>query len=276
MKKNFLTVIALLTVFALALAGCGKEEAPETTVAPTTVAVTEAAPELGLSDWSMSATTWSSPNGATIHLNATPLGYAEGYSAAMIVRLEGEDVANVPCDWDGTHYTASVELNAADGYCYYILMTAADGNTMEEPLNTPTAPIYESFINMESSLSAYCSVIVESHTASDSKLTITGGTAQVQAPKITNNNEVITVSEAVLNLMVNGESVASEKLKLEETDEMGAYQADLANVSFKVPELDADQPLILTLDVELSNGQALSATGGTFFYIDGDLLTAVG
>ena len=275
MRKNFLTMIAILAVFALVFSGCGSKEPAETSAAAETAAA-ETAPALGLSDFSLSTTTWSSPNGATVHLDAVPHGYAEGQSASFVVRLEGEDIANIPCQWDGTHYTASAELSAADGLCYYVLMTGADGNTAEVPVNTPTLITDEALINMASSLESYCNLMVEESAFADGKLTISAGSAQVQAPAITNGGEKITVGEAVLVLTFNGEEVASEKITLEESETAGSYTLALSGISFKVPEMENDQQLNLSLNVTLSNGQSLTAAGGTFYYNDGEMLTAVG
>ena len=279
MRKNHLVIIALLTVCALVFAGCGKQEAPETTAAPAASSVTAAAEEdivLGLQEWTLSASTWSSPNGATVHLSATPISYIDGCSAAFIVRLEGEELAFQPCQWDGKTYTASVELNAADDLCYYVVMNAPSGHTMEVPVNTPTAPTNEALINMATSLSSYCNLMVETTAFADSKLTITAGSVQVQTPRITNDGESITVSKASLVLTFDGEEKDSEKLKLTEGETAGLYELALTDVSFDVPAMENDQQLNLVLNVELSNGQTLTSAGGTFFYNDGELLTAVG
>ena len=282
MRKNFLTIIALVAVFAFVFAGCGKQDAAEnTTAAPasptaaTSAAIGEA-PALGLSDWHLSTTTWSSPNGATVHLTATPISYDDGCSAAFVVRLEGEEVGFQPCQWDGKAYTASVELNAADDLCYYVIMNSPDGKTIEVPVNTPTAPTNEALINMASSLTSYCNLMVETSAFADGKLTITAGSAQVQTPKITNDGDTITVSKAVLALNFDGEEKDSEKLTLTEGETTGLYEMALTDVSFDVPEMENDQQLNLVLNVELSNGQTLTCAGGTFFYNDGELLTAVG
>lgn len=277
MRKNVLTMIALIAVFAMILAGCGSEKAPETTAAAAATTAQPAAPQpLGLASFSLSTTTWSSPDGATVNLTAAPLGYEEGQSAVFLVRLEGEDAAAVPCQWDGTNYTASAELNAADGYCYYVRMTSADGSSEEIPVNTPTDPTDEALINMAASLNAYCSVMVESSAFESGKLTVSAGSIQVQAPKITNNGETITASEAVLVLSFNAEEVDRETLTLAQGDTAGSYEAELKDLAFDIPEMENDQNLILTLNVTLSNGQVLSAPGGNFFYNDGELLTAVG
>ena len=118
-RKNILAVIALVAVFAFALIGCGSKDNEPTANTAASVPEMSAGQELTLTSSTLTAATWSSPNGATVNLTATPNGYAEGQSAAFIVRLEGEEAASVPCEWNGSAYTASADLNAADGYCYY-------------------------------------------------------------------------------------------------------------------------------------------------------------
>lgn len=276
-----MSILAVILVLALALCACGTAKVPEvaaTAPATTASAVTEApAPlVLALSDWSMRATTWSSPNGATIHISATPESYADGLIAAFEVRLNGEDVAVVPCEWDGTVFTASADLNAADGYSYYVVLTAADGTTEEIAVNTASQPTAEAFVNMETALASYCSVTVEQSTFEGSKLALASGKAQIQAPTITNDNEVITCAKSELVLMFNGEPLATKALTLNETETAGLFEAPLQNITFDVPEMEDDQQLDLYLNVTLSNGQVLSAFGGNWFYNNEGLLPVVG
>lgn len=271
-KKNILALIALICVSALLLTACGSKEAESTEAAETV----QQEAVLGLSDWSLSASTWSSPNGATVNLTATPNSREDGQFAVFSVRLEGDDVENVPCDWDGTHYTASAELVAADGYCYYVVLTTAEGKQAEVAINTPTNPVDEALINMETALNSYCNLLVETSDASGSKLTITAGTAQIQPPRITNEGEAISCTEAVLVLNFNGEEVTREALTLPEADANGAYELSIAGITFDIPEMEDDQQLSLRLDVTLSNGQTLTDSNGTWSYIDGALVSAVG
>lgn len=273
MKK--IRTLALLTLLMLALCACGKTEAPAETTAAPTVAPAPLAP-LTLTEWTMSASTWSSPNGATVHLTATPAAYSDSQSAAFIVRLEGDDIENVPCQWDGTHYTASADLNAADGYCYYVTLTGADGETAEIAINTPAAPTNEAVINMETSLNTFCTLLVEASDADSKKLTITGGIAQIQLPRITNDGEAITCTDAVLVLSFNGAEADRKELKLPEPDPNGLYTLNIADNRFDIPAMEDDQQLTLRLDVTLSNGQILTDANGTWSYIGGQLVSAVG
>lgn len=270
-RTTILVLVALLTAFALMLTGCGAKESPETTEAPDVLG-----PALGLASWEMSATTWSSPNGATVHVTAVPTSHTDGQNAVFTVRLEGNDVQTIPCEWNGTAYTASAELNAADGYCYYVTLTAADGEQAEIAVNTPAAPVDEALINMQAALNSYCHLLVEASEADGKKLTITGGTVQIQPPQIANNGEVITCAEAVLVLNFNGQEVARKALTLSEPDQGGLYTLDIAGTVFDIPQMEDDQQLALQLDVVLSNGQTLTDANGTWFYNDSQLVSAVG
>lgn len=282
MKK--MTILAVVLALAIALTACGSEKAPETTAAtaaPTTAANVPAetsvpVQSLTLTDWSMSASTWSSPNGATIHISATPSFYEEGQTADFIVRLESDDVTMIPCQWDGTSYTASADLNAANGYCYYVMLTAADGTAEEVAVNTPAAPCNEAFIDIEAALESYCSITVEESSFDSSKLTLSAGKVQVKTPQITNDGETITCQEASLVLTFNGEALGQKALTLSEAEEGGLFEAPLENISFDIPEMENEQSVELTLNVTLTNGQVLSAFGGTWTHTEEGFLPVVG
>lgn len=276
-----MSILAVILVLALALAACGSEKAPETTAAATvaaTTVATEAAPAqaLSLTDWTMAASTWSSPNGATIHISATPSHYEEGQKADFIVRLEDAQIASIPCDWDGSVYTAAADLNAANGYGYYVVLTAADGTATEVAVNTPAEPTNDTFINMETALEAYCNVYIEESAFESSKLTLTSGNVQVKTPTITNEGEVITCQEAVLVLSLDGEVLDQKTVTLAASDTEGLLEAPLENLVFDIPEMEDDQKAELTLNATLTNGQVLSAFGGNWFYNEEGLLPVVG
>ena len=274
-RRSLLAVIALIAMLTLVLAGCGSDDKNTADTTPSVPELTAGQP-LDLTSSSLTAATWSSPNGATVTLTAVPNGYSQGQSAAFIVRLEGEEAANVPCDWDGSAYTAAADLNAADGYCYYVLLTAADGTQTEVAINTPTAPTDDALINLASSLESYCNMTVEASTLDGSTLTITTGSVDVQAPRITNNGETITCSEAELVLTFGEEVLGTAQLKLDEAEIPGSYTANISGISFSIPGMEDDQQLSIRLDVTLSNGQFLTASGGTFYFLNGEMVSSVG
>ena len=272
-RKTISVLIALLCAFSLVLTGCGKsEQAPETTAAAA-APMEEAA--LGLSGWELDSSTWSSPNGATVHITATPVSYTEGMSANFVVRLEGTDVTTVPCQWDGSAFTASAELNAEDGYCYYMTLTSGEQQA-EVAVNIPAEPVDETLVNMATALNTYCTLMVEESEAAENKLTLTAGTVRIQPPAIRNNGQAVTCSEAVLVLTFNGEEVGRKALELAEADDRGVYEISLSGIAFEIPELEDDNQLNLRLDVTLSNGHTLSDANGSWAYMDGQLLGIVG
>ena len=281
MKK--LTIWAMMLVLAIALTACGGEKTPEATetmaaatIATAPVESTLPAQPLALNSWELSASTWSSPNGATVHITATPSHYEEGQRADFLVRLESDEVSSIPCQWDGTSYTASADLNAANGYCYYVILTAADGTATEVAVNTPAAPTNEAFIDIEAALESYCSITIEDSVCENGKLTLTSGQVQVKAPTITNEGETITCQETALVLSFNGEELKREILTLSETDTAGLFETALENVSFDIPQLKADEKVELALQVTLSNGQELYAYGGDWLYENDGLMPVVG
>lgn len=269
MKKTLLTVAALVLVLATVLTGCGSEGGK--------VAKLKEGDALELTEWSMNATAWSSPNGATVNLTATPNGYLEGQSVEFVVRLEGEDIAAVPCQWDGQVYTASADLNAADGYCYYAVLTAANGAQTEVAVNTPNDPTDDSLIHMETALNAYCEASVSESSLSDGKLTVDGGSMKIQLPFLTLDTGAVTCQEAKLVLLHNGAEASEQSLTVPEAGSDGACVVDLSGIGFEVPgSIEDEHQLSLRLDVTLSNGHTLTAPAGVWYYMDGELLLAVG
>lgn len=277
-RKTMLVLVAVLCAFSLVLTGCGKgEDVPETTAAAPVIEVSTPEEEitLGLSGWELDSSTWSSPNGATVRITATPVSFAEGMTADFVVRLEGADVLTVPCQWDGAAFTGSAELNAQDGYCYYVILTSG-GHRYEVPVNTATEPVDETLVNMATALNTYCTLLVEDSEAAEGKLTLTAGTARIQPPTIKNDGQPVTCTEAALVLTFNGEEVGRKALDLPAADDTGAYEFPITGVSFDIPEMEDDNQLNLQLDVTLSNGYRLSDASGSWSYMDGQLLGIVG
>ena len=197
--------------------------------------------------------------------------------AVFTVRLEGEEVASVPCEWDGSVYTASAELNAEDGYCYFVLLTSASGTESEVTINAPSAPTDETLIDLADALNTYATVTVNTSELKDGKLTITDGTAQLQLPKLTLREGNVVCQEANLILSYDGQEVAREALSGVEADETGISNVSLTGVSFTVPgEMEDDHQLSLRLEAQLSNGQSITAPGGAWYYFDGGLILSVG
>lgn len=283
MKKKVLSIL-LVIIMVLSLAACGKkdegaapseEKAPDQTAAA--AAAEDAARSLSLTEVSFSVTTWSSPNGATVNLTAVPSDYAKGDSAQFVVRLNDTEVESVPCEWKDKAYTASAELNGADGYGYYVVITGKDGSVTEIPVNTPEEPVDEKLVNLASSLQSYCSLTLNDASLEGDSLTVLSGYALVQAPRITVNDENVACAQANLVLLMDGNEIASTPLTMAPGEADRSYDASITDMNFEVPgELTDGAQLVLRLDAVLTNGQTLTAQGGSWTMENGVVANAVG
>ena len=281
MNKKVLSVL-LVIVMVLSLFACGKKDegtAPfeEKTPAQTAASVESPARALSLTEVSFSVTTWSSPNGATVNLTAVPSDYAKGDSAQFVVRLNAVEVESVPCEWKDKAYSASAELNGADGYGYYVIITGKDGSIAEIPVNTPEEPVDEALVNLASYLQSYCTLTLNDAALEGDNLTILSGYALVQAPRITENSDNVACAQASLVLTLDGQEIASVPLTMAPGETDRSYDSTITDMSFTIPgDLSDGQQLMLRLDAVLTNGQTLTAQGGSWTAQNGVVANAVG
>lgn len=281
MNKKVLSALLAVAV-VLSLCACGKKaETPASTEsetpAPTTASQENAGRELSLTEVSFSVTTWSSPNGATVNLTAVPNEHAKGDSAEFVVRLDADTVASVPCEWKDNAYVASAELNGADGYGYYVIITGKDGSIAEIPVNTPEEPVDEALVNLASYLQSYCTLTLNDAALEGDNLTILSGYALVQAPRITENSDNVACAQASLVLTLDGQEIASMPLTMAPGETDRSYDSTITDMSFTIPgDLFDGQQLMLRLDAVLTNGQTLTAQGGSWTAQNGVVANAVG
>lgn len=281
MNKKVLSAL-LAAAVVLSLCACGKkaESTPTTeekAAAQTAESVESSARTLSLTEVSFSVTTWSSPNGATVNLTAVPNEHAKGDSAEFVVRLDADTVASVPCEWKDNAYVASAELNGADGYGYYVIITGKDGSIAEIPVNTPEEPVDEALVNLASYLQSYCTLTLNDAALEGDNLTILSGYALVQAPRITENSDNVACAQASLVLTLDGQEIASVPLTMAPGETDRSYDSTITDMSFTIPgDLSDGQQLMLRLDAVLTNGQTLTAQGGSWTAQNGAVANAVG
>ena len=281
-KKKF---ISIALVLCLALSACSsKTVVPQSTTAPPTAATTQATSpvtvrsleqaeaEGGLASWELAALVWSSSNGATVTFTAQPRAYEKGQGASFVVRLEGQEVENVSCDWDGTYFTASADLEAADGYEYECVFFPAQGASEHYTLSDA----YDSLVYMKRSLDAYCNLYISDFKDADGKFTVTAGWASVQLPQLTTAGTTVGFQRAQLVFLLNGETIETQDINLPKGEGQGSYESSLSNISFTMPQMDDDYQLDLMLVVTLTNGEELNANGGSWFYNNNELKMAAG
>lgn len=284
-KSALIARVLALCLAASALTGCSnKPVQPQVTTAPTeTTQATQPtqAPagslahvesEGSLQAWELSAQVWSSSNGATVTLTAQPRAYEKGQGASLVVRLEGKEVENVSCNWDGNYFTASVDLEAADGYEYECVFFPAQGVGEHYTLSDA----YDSLVYMKRSLDAYCNLYISDFKDADGKFTVTAGWASVQLPQLTTAGTTIGFQKAQLVFTLNGETIETQDIDLPKGEGEGSYESSLSNISFTMPQMDDDYQLDLSLVVTLTNGEELTANGGSWFYNNNELKMAAG
>lgn len=290
MKKRMtrLLLVILAAALLVTMAGCGAADNSEQ-VAQLQQSVEELTAQVealtarveslekagGLKDWSLSVQPWSSSNGATVTLSAQPENYQAGQTALFSIRLNDVEVANVVCAWDGTSYTASAELEAADGYSYFCTLVGTDGTREQIALNTVENPADETLVYLQSSMNAYSNVVVETWEATDTAMTITSGYVQVQLPRL-GAGQGVSMMKAELVFELNAEELERVKLDLPEGEGVGSYEMALSDIRFKMPELEDDYQLDLWLEVALSSEETLVTSAGSWYYNAGELNMLVG
>lgn len=285
-RKKTALIAALALCATVILSGCGKEpkadanatapaqttEATQTTASAPAGSLAHVETEGSLQSWELTAQVWSSSNGATVTLTAQPRAYEKGQGASFVVRLEGKEVENVSCSWDGKYYTASADLEAADGYEFECVLFPPQGVGEHYTLSDA----YDSLVYMKRSLDAYCNLYISDFKDADGKFTITAGWASVQLPQLTTAGTAIGFQKAQLVFALNGETVETQDVNLPQGEGQGSYESSLSNISFTMPQMDDDYQLDLSLVVTLTNGEELTADGGSWFYNNNELKMAAG
>lgn len=279
--------VLMCSVLVLALAGCGKEKDDKVTTLESenaqlqeeldsANAQLDQLEKAGLKTWDLSAIAWIDANGATVTFTGEPNAHEDGQTAQLLVRFNGEEMASQDCTWDGSKYTAVVDLEAADGYSYTCVLTAADGTMEQIVLSSPDNPTVDTLVYMQSSLTAYCNLFVADYEVKDEKMNITSGYVQVQLPQISADGSKVTFEGAELVFLLNGETLETQKIDLPQGEGAGSYESALTSVSFNMPEMKDDYQLDLNLNVKLSGGSTITANGGSWFYNNGKLNMVVG
>ena len=169
----------------------------------------------------------------------------------------------------------TVDLNAANGYGYYFIITTADGNPTRMELNTPNNITDDTLVYMETALSAYANMVMESWEEKDGKLVVTSGFVQVQMPRLTADGKTGYAGSQLI-LKCNDQEVERKAIDLPQGEGIGSYEAAVSNQAFTLPTLESDGLLELWLEVTLSNGQTIETCACTWAYMDGALVPSVG
>lgn len=293
MKKNVFSVLVLIVMVAalmVSFTGCNAADedsaakiaeleqvnaALQDKVNALTAELDSMKQKAALQDWTLDAAAWNDGNGATVTFTATPVNYVEGQRAALSVRMGDLEAESTNCVWDGTAFTGSVELTAADGYSYYCILTSANGSQDEIILNSPENITNETLVYLGSNLNAYANMIVEDWEATGTNLVVKSGYVQAQMPRLSANGAV-SIAKAALVLKLNGQESSRQELAIPTGEGDGSYEMSLADISFVMPAMADDYQLDLYLEITLSTGNTIQASGGSWYSNNGELLLVVG
>lgn len=228
-----------------------------------------------IADWSLTGKPLVQGSGAEVTLTVTPARYQEGQLVSFRVHLDGQLTAELYCDWDGTAYIGTVELDAADGYSYSLLLTEPSGAQEYRELNSPANPVDAALVYMYSSLSASCSLTITDWTVGDDSLAIGGGSVDIRLPRMTSTGEKAECSGISLVLQLDGQELSRKNVMIPQTEE-STICIPLSATAFEIPALEEGSQLDLWLEVILSDGQTLTHSGNSWFFFEGELIQSVG
>ena len=230
----------------------------------------------GLESWDMQAEPWVNRSGATIRFRAVPVNHPDGQTAAFVVRLDGQEIADMDCAWDGTAYAATLDLDAADGYGFYCVLVSENGMREQFALNTPENPVEDALVYLRTAMISYANLVVESWHDAGGKLTVSSGYVQVQTPRLSADGNAVTYTGADLVLQLNGQELGRKELDLPAGEGANSYETELHDIAFDIPEIVDGDRMELWLEVSLSGGEELLTSGGSWGCYDGDLILEVG
>jgi hypothetical protein len=229
----------------------------------------------GLKDWSLTLMPRSDGLGASVKLTAVPAHYENGMKAVFLIRLEGAQVAEVPCIWENNTFSAETEVYAADGYGYYCILTDGEGERRQIPLTTPDNPVEEMAVYLETSLNAYCNLLLDGWQADEGKLTLTNMYVQAQLPLLS-ADENLSIQNTQLVLSHNGQDVQTQTVTLLPGEGERGFEGTLTDISMPLPEMGEEDQLELRLEILLSDGRKLISSAVSWYKNGGELFSVVG
>ena len=288
---QLLILAAVAIAMVLSMAACGEKTPPidpeyvaqleqevidlRAQVDSLTQDLDEMARNAVLKDYTMKAVPRADNSGALVDITAVPMAHRDGQTALFTVTLDGEQIITQQAIWTGEAYTATLDLDAADGYGYYCILTEADGTEKQAVLATVDNPVYDTCIYLSSGLNPYCNMFVKNWTYDEKTLTLSSGFIQLQLPRIV-SDDGLDYSSSQLVLQLNGQEVQRQSITLPKGEGEGSYELAITDLVFDMPEMDNDYQLDLWLDVTLSDGSVLTQSGCSWTYNDGDLSISVG
>lgn len=244
-----------------------------------------------ISEFQTKVTAWQDYRGASVRVSMVPKTIRPDDQVYLSVLLDGQQVQNVLCQYDGLSYTAVVELPATDGYAYYVRVVHADGtqeqNTLiSEEISDHTTPVY-----LEAVLACHADLDVMTWDFSGrGNLEVTAFVA-ANAPGVMAEGDWPTWKRLELVLLRNGRELSRadhlEQAKAwmdenviymtpeitteEKYMDMLWLNCDLGTLTYKLTDLAEGDVIELRIEAELSNGLTAENSGSVWEFRDGTL-----
>lgn len=237
-----------------------------------------------LLEYDFEATVLEDLSGARIQFTAVPNTWQDGDWAVLSIRLEGSEVAKADCVWDGAGLVAYTALPAANDYAYYFALYHADGTQEQQVLEASRYDHYA--VDVKEGL-GYDVQISPAYQISFGQWTMRNYAAEIALPMLLGTDETLAWEYADLVLLHNGKEIArSSILEAEEYVEYSkdgiAEEAvrrtypspvdganpdmeyflykDNVQVNWVLKDLQADDVIILQVQLKLNNGMTYEET----------------
>lgn len=221
-----------------------------------------------ITEITLTAAPWQDNRGADVTLTTAAENAPDG-DALLRVMLGSTVITEVPCHWDGTALTATVSLDAANGYIYSLVV-----DSEAKILASPDAPVYPELVYLSDALSAYCNLIVGDWYVRENTLTLETGYATIHTSQLNADDEAYTQVRLVLK---RGEEVLAEcPISPVETDEPGSFACSISSAAFPLPVMAEGEQMDLWLEATLTSGQILSTCAATWYAMPGGFSMAAG
>lgn len=214
-----------------------------------------------LSNWDLEVTGREDMTGGTITFTAAPKTWQEGDEGVFSVQLDGVEVARETGVWNGTIYTATVELTAADGYYSYFILCHADGSQEYQALNTPDNLEHYYGIYLTEGLTAQFDGRVNVWDNSNGLLSVTDWEIEYISPGLFAEAEGFRARELRYVILVNGAEADNEPVDIQGIRDRNQIGLCSSGQLFQ-RQLKPGDELELRFELELENGTVLQDTAG--------------
>lgn len=216
-----------------------------------------------LSDYQVEkAQAWDDGTGADITFVLVPNSRQDGESAYVAVRQADNETQRFECEWDGSVYTATVSVAALDGYEYYFVAETYAGTQQQRLEHTGVEDV-------ASCLKIHCGAWCVSW-IQNGKLGITNYSIELSSPKISRSGDVYLQNVEWI-ISFNEQELHREELLWKGDVDITTYTsaAGTADVRVELPKPEEGDRVIITVEVELSDGSKDTVPVTEFIYLGG-------